>query len=124
MINIERIDELNDLEISIHKELKEIISNEMKEVKEVIVPSNIYDYDISYSVSYDGGNHPEYASDCFANIESIELKGVENVIINMEYGSEPICCFSNQDLFTIAYLIDFVVNQYPIYEKEKQCENE
>lgn len=119
MINIDKIDELNDLSIQIHKELFKMISNEIQEVKEIIVPDNIYDYDISYSVSYDGGNHPEYDSDCFACVEKIELDE-ERIIVHTEYGSENLEFMSNQDLFTIAYLIEFITNQYDTFESERE----
>jgi hypothetical protein len=122
MINIDlidKIDELNDLSIQIHKELYKMISNEMQKVKEIIVPENIYDYDISYSVSYDGGNHPEYDSDCFACIEKIELDE-ERIIVHTEYGSENLEFMPNQDLFTIAYLIEFITNKYDIFESERE----
>ena len=119
MIDINKIEELNDLNIQIHKDLFKMISNEMQEVKEIIVPENIYDYDISYSVSYDGGNHPEYDSDCFACVEKIELDE-ERIIVHTEYGSENIEFMSNQDLFTIAYLIEFITNRYETYENERE----
>ena len=119
MINIERVDELNDLNIQIYKDLTNIITTAMQELKEVVIPDNIYDYDISYSICYDGGNHPEYDSDCFAMVEKIELKE-DNIIIHTEYGTEYLECLSNQDLFTIAYLIDFVTNRYETYENERE----
>lgn len=119
MIDIDKIDELNDLSIQIHKDLTKMIVEEMRELKEVEVPHNIYDYDICYSVSYDGGNHPEYDSDCFASIEKIELDE-ERIIVHTEYGSENLEFMSNQDLFTIAYLIEFITNQYDTFESERE----
>ena len=36
-----------------------------------------YDTDEFVSVSYDGGNHPEYASNCFSTVNAVYLKDGE-----------------------------------------------
>lgn len=94
-------------------DLRNQVRNEMKERKELIIPSDIYDYDVSTSISYDGGNHPEYASDCFAQIESIEWSDrCEDVIIHTEHGDMYICDCNVDDVFTIAELVLFLITEY------------
>ena len=94
-------------------DLRNQVRNEMKERKELIIPSDICDYDVSTSISYDGGNHPEYASDCFAQIESIEWDNKCNdVVIHTEHGDMYICDCNVDDVFTIAELVLFIITEY------------
>ena len=95
------------------RNLRNQVRNEMKERKELTIPSDICDYDVSTSISYDGGNHPEYASDCFAQIESIEWsEKCEDVVIHTEYGDMYICDCNVDDVFTIAELVLFLTTEY------------
>lgn len=95
------------------RDLRNQVRNEMKERKELIIPSDIGDYDVSTSISYDGGNHPEYASDCFAQIESIEWDNKCNdVLIHTEHGDMYICDCNVDDVFTIAELVLFLITEY------------
>lgn len=42
-----------------------------------------YDDEI-VTVSYDGGNHPEYASNCFSQVFSVTLDDRNNICLNIE----------------------------------------
>lgn len=94
-------------------DLRNQVRNEMKERKELIIPYDIHDYDVSSSISYDGGNHPECSSDCFAQIESIEWSDrCDDVVIHTEYGDMYICDCNVDDVFTIAELVLFLKTEY------------
>lgn len=107
------VEEIRDTIYQLICDLRNQIRNEMKERKELIIPDDIYDYDVSTSISYDGGNHPEYASDCFAQIESIEWsKKCDDVVIHTEDGDMCLCDCDVDDVFTIAELIIFLKTEY------------
>lgn len=110
----EVIQETHDVIYKLTCNLRNQVRNEMKERKELIIPSDICDYDVSTSISYDGGNHPEYASDCFAQIESIEWsEKCDDVVIHTEHGDMYICDCNVDDVFTIAELVLFLITEYP-----------
>ena len=46
------------------------------------------DCDGSVTVSYDGGNHPEYASNAFSTVEAISLDDKGNIVLQTEDCSE------------------------------------
>ena len=48
-----------------------ILFHECDEDGEIEIDDNYY------CVSYDGGNHPEYASNCFSRVHSVYIKGGE-----------------------------------------------
>ena len=66
--------------------------------------------DNSFCVPYDGGNHPEYASNCFSNVESVFMED-KDIFLEIEdcdeYPLENIdgrvlcemCLFINENLF-------------------------
>ena len=45
----------------------------------VLIPNCIDDY-VYNAIAYTGGNHPEYASDCFARFEIVEYDETEDSI--------------------------------------------
>ena len=109
----ELIQEMHDTIYQLICDLRNQVRNEMKERKELIIPSDICDYDVSTSISYDGGNHPEYASDCFAQVESIEWsEKCDDVVIHTEHGDMYICDCNVDDVFTIAELVIFLKTEY------------
>jgi hypothetical protein len=62
--------------------------------------------DLYVSVTYDGGRHPEYASNAFAQVDGIYLNKKGNIVLNIEdddeYGIENI---SWDELYTIAEFV-------------------
>lgn len=113
MININRVEELSNQKSTIHKELYNMITETMKELKEVVVPFDIYDYNVGSTISYDGGNHPEYDSNCFSSVEKIMwCDDTQSVDIELEDGTQNMRFISLGDLFTIAELIHFIEDEY------------
>ena len=112
MLHKALIRSLESYQSAITKELLDMIQTTMKETKEIVVPNDIYDYDISYAICYDGGNHPEYASNCYSCIERIYYNEKnDSVLIDVEDGVQElnnIVCVS--DLFVIVNLLDFLIN--------------
>ena len=59
----------------------------------------------SCTVVYDGGRHPEYASNVFSTVDSIYLK--DNILfIDTEDFTSPIDCCSTVELYNICCFID------------------
>lgn len=58
------------------------------------------------SVSYDGGNHPEYASDCFATVEGVHItkNGKLCVEVEEEYDYE-VDRITTSELYDVAFLV-------------------
>ena len=109
----EVIQNAHDVIYKLTRDLRNQVRNEMRECKALIIPSDICDYDVSTSISYDGGNHPEYSSDCFAQIENIEWSDrCDDVVIHTEYGDMYICDCNVDDVFTIAELVLFLKTEY------------
>lgn len=108
MLNQELIDYTIEMNCTLFKNLKKEIYEEVKREKMFVVPEDIYDYGVSYHISYDGGNHPEYASTMFSAIETIEYDSDEDkVIIITEDGEMQLEWLDTNDLVTIAQLILF-----------------
>ena len=60
------------------------------------------------SVPYDGGNHPEYASNCFSNVNSVYLKN-DTIYLDIEDCDEyEIDRVDTEEVFNIA---DALVSQ-------------
>ena len=58
------------------------------------------------SVTYDGGNHPEYASSAFSMVEGISLDENDNIILQIEDCSEyPIENINWNEVFDVAAFI-------------------
>lgn len=113
MININRVEELSNQKSTIYKELYDMITETMKELKEVVVPFDICDYNVGSTISYDGGSHPEYASNCFSSVEKIMwCDDTQSVDIELEDGTQDMRFISLGDLFTIAELIHFITKEY------------
>ena len=56
-----------DIREQVFKSLKELIHSLGNHI---VVPSNIDDY-VYNAIAYNGGNHPEYATDCYARFDTI-----------------------------------------------------
>lgn len=58
-----------------------------------------------YTIAYDGGNHPEYASNCFARIERVYVDTNNNCYIDTEDGEMDLDYISLDDMFQVWYFI-------------------
>ena len=62
----------------------------VKFLKEFLADKGVYEFDDEnelITISYDGGNHPEYAANPFCRVESITLKG-NDVVVSCEEDEE------------------------------------
>ena len=110
MLNKSFIDFLYSSHIRLGHELRVQITETIKKHKKIIVPKNIEDYSISKELSYAGlideyGIHPL--------VERIEYYEKEdNVLIYTNNGSVYLYYLSIDNLFTIASLINYVIDEH------------
>lgn len=83
---------LHEQKLEIDTKLGEMCCNAIKEELNTMedklaeFPSDDEDfYDLS--VTYDGGNHPEYAADPYARVEYVQLTESDNIEVETEYGT-------------------------------------
>lgn len=98
-------DKWSEANIELYKESEKYIKSQLE-----ILPNNeiVIDYDnCTYvpSVVYDGGNHPEYDSNAFSNVERVYLKD-GNVYLDIEDASEyNIDRINAETLFDVALAV-------------------
>lgn len=110
---------LNEKVIPLRKEINERCINYLKKTLEEAENKRIsflnengeYINDTPLCVSYDGGNHPEYASNVFNNVQAIYLDEKNNIKLDTDecndYGIERITW---DELFDIAnYVFEVVI---------------
>lgn len=61
--------------------------------------------DNAFSVPYDGGNHPEYASNCFSDVERVYLDG-DSIYLEIEDCEEY--DIVNIDIYTLYDLCEYI----------------
>lgn len=67
----------------VFKSLKELIHSLGNHI---VVPSNIDKY-VYNAIAYNGGNHPEYATDCYARFDTIWYDANDDsIFVNFECG--------------------------------------
>lgn len=109
MLNTNFVNFIEETSYSLSNQLRSQILDEVKKAECFIVPEDIYDYDISYHISYDGGNHPEYASTMFSAINQITYKSdCDDVCIELEDGTMWLSALDLNDLIVVANLIIFI----------------
>ncbi len=82
----ELIEKYNDVKCELRKEFEESLTRIVKENGGVIdfTDEDGDFYDDIVAISYDGGNHPEYASDCFSNVYDIHLNKNGKLAVSLE----------------------------------------
>ena len=91
----------------INAHLYSMIRGEMQEKKEVIAPCDIYDYEVPSTIAYNGGNHPEYASNVYSQIDKIVWKEeTEDVIVHTECGLQYL---HECDLPSLSNIAEFLL---------------
>lgn len=111
----ELIGKYNDVKCELRKEFEESLTRLVKEKGGVIdftdEDGDFYD-DAQVAISYDGGNHTEYASDCFSNVYDIHLNKNGKLAVCLEedddYEIERI--WSVDELIDIFSQVEFVLN--------------
>ena len=89
----------------LYNDCKEYIINALKdEPEQQIIFDRTYN-DEYVTVSYDGGNHPEYDSDCFADVYAVKLIDGE-VYLDLEYNSKySIDRINAEHLYDVADMV-------------------
>lgn len=78
---------------------------EKKEGKRIDVYNEYQNEPIS--ITYDGGNHPEYASDAFSSVESVEINDGGYICIETEDGEMDFDFLNVEDMLSITHLVSW-----------------
>lgn len=102
-----KADELYDSIIPVQQDIRKKCETYIKMVlKEHDGSLDCTESENMISVTYDGGNHPEYASTAFSMVEGISLDEDDNIILQIEDCSEyPIQNINWDEVFDVAAFI-------------------
>ena len=102
-----KADELYDSIIPVQQDIRKKCETYIKMVlKENNGSLDCTESENMISVTYDGGNHPEYASSAFSMVEGISLDENDNIILQIEDCSEyPIQNINWDEVFDVAAFI-------------------
>jgi hypothetical protein len=102
-----KADELYDSIIPVQQDIRKKCETYIKMVlKENNGSLDCTESENMISVTYDGGNHPEYASTAFSMVEGINLDENDNIILQIEDCSEyPIENINWNEVFDVAAFI-------------------
>jgi hypothetical protein len=102
-----KADELYDSIIPVQQDIRKKCETYIKMVlKENNGSLDCTESENMISVTYDGGNHPEYASSAFSMVEGISLDENDNIILQIEDCSEyPIENINWNEVFDVAAFI-------------------
>jgi hypothetical protein len=102
-----KADELYDSIIPVQQDIRKKCETYIKMVlKENNGSLDCTESENMISVTYDGGNHPEYASTAFSMVEGISLDENNNIILQIEDCSEyPIENINWDEVFDVAAFI-------------------
>ena len=80
---------------------------------EVLVPHDIYDYDCSNTITYNGGRHPEYGSTICGVIERVVLTTSKDIEVYFEDGGmQSLDENSLDDILTVMELLLVIKEDY------------
>lgn len=102
-----KADELYDSIIPVQQDIRKKCETYIKMVlKENNGSLDCTESENMISVTYDGGNHPEYASNASSMVEGISLDENDNIILQIEDCSEyPIQNINWDEVFDVAAFI-------------------
>lgn len=102
-----KADELYDSIIPVQQDIRKKCETYIKMVlKENNGSLDCTESENMISVTYDGGNHPEYASTAFSMVEGVSLDENDNIILQIEDCSEyPIQNINWDEVFDVAAFI-------------------
>lgn len=105
----ELYEQILPIQNKIRKKSEEYIKRVLQEHPDGI---NFDDYPVAnaISVNYDGGSHPEYASNCFSIVYGVYSNEKGNVVLNIEDCDEyPIENLNWDEAYTVAeYLSEYI----------------
>ena len=113
---IKKADDLFNQILPIQREIeKQSRKYLLKVLKENNGGINFDDYPVQegISVPYDGGNHPEYASNCFSTVYGVYLDDNDEIYLDIEDCSEYYLDDLNWDyIYTVAsYIHEKILNK-------------
>jgi hypothetical protein len=80
---------------------------------EVIIPSDIFEYDCSNTITYNGGRHPEYNSTICGTIERIVLTPSNSIEVYFEEGgAQELAENSLDDILVVMELLLVIKEDY------------
>jgi hypothetical protein len=98
--------------------LRTMIRSEVKEKGEYIIPKD--DEMLSPTICYNGGRHPEYASNAYSCVEKIAWNEKYNdVMISCEDGEQLLRDSGMEDVFTLAETLAYF-NEYGYHEDDEE----
>jgi hypothetical protein len=103
----EKADALYDGILQTHKDIRKNCETFLKKVlKEEGGSIDLTDFESNISVTYDGGNHPEYASNAFSIVEGVYLDEKGNIVLQTEDCSEyPIENINWSEVYDVAAFV-------------------
>jgi hypothetical protein len=97
--------------------IKEIRKESIQYLKEVAEKNNGYfdltEYDDDYGsvcVTYDGGNHPEYASNAFSTVQAVKVEDGTLMFETEDTDWYDSCNVETTELFGVASFIDGIIS--------------
>lgn len=114
-LTLSEFENCEEMIIQANATLYSMIIGEMQEKKEVVVPiPDIYDTDVTCSITYNGGNHPEHASNVYSQMEEIVWEEkTEKVAIHTEDGVQYLDECDTASLCAIAEFLLFMQTYSP-----------
>ena len=103
----QKADAMYDGILQIHKDIRKNCETFLKKVLEERGGSiDLTDFESNISVTYDGGNHPEYASNAFSIVESVFLDKDGDIALQTEDCSEyPIENINWNEVYDVAAFV-------------------
>lgn len=107
---LRKADELYDSIVPIQKKIREKSEKYLQMVLAEhggSIDFDDYDPDEFVSVPYDGGNHPEYASNCFSTVNGVFTDKKGRIYLNIEDCSKySLTDVDWDDVYNVAYHIE------------------
>lgn len=107
---LKKANELYDSIVPIQREIREKSEKYLQMVlaeHDGSIDFDDYETDEFVSVPYDGGNHPEYASNCFSTVNGVFIHKDGYICLNTDDCSEyPISDINWEDVYNVATYIE------------------
>ena len=104
------VNALFDLRVDCLKAIKGLLKEMGGKVE---IPNDIYDYNCSNTITYNGGNHPEYSSTLCGVIENIVLTPSNTIEVYFEEGGmQELAENSLDDILVVMELLLVIKEDY------------
>lgn len=104
-----------DIRENVFESLKDLVKSMGNKVS---IPNCIDDYCYN-AIAYNGGNHPEYASDCFCRFEIVEYDSTEDSIF-VTFEDDYVQELSENSIDDVLVVFDALlyIKEYNLIDKE------